>query len=126
MPRKRKAEKRDAGKLKHEIGIIERELGHLVELQWTYSKRLLKFGFAAWIFGISTFSSSLILINPELLAAPPPLAISLLIIAAAVPVLITVALIQKFRVKIKHLEHVRRRLLAEYEMALLKRVRGMI
>lgn len=126
MPRKREAGKKSAGELKREIGIIERELGHLTELQWMYSKRLMKFGFATWVFGIATFSSSLILINPGLIMVTPPIAVSLLILAAVAPVVITVLLIQKFRTKIRHLEHVRRRLLTEYEMTLLKRVRGMI
>ena len=126
MPRKREAKKKGADELKREIKKIERELGNLTELQWTYSKRLVKFGFAAWAFGISAFVSSLILINPGLIMLAPPISISLLILAAVAPVVITVAFIKKFRTKIKHLESVRRRLLAEYEMALLRRVRGMI
>ncbi len=126
MPKKRKVEKKSTDELKHQIGIIGRELSHLVELQWTYSKRLLKFGFASWAFGVAAFSFSLIFINPWLITNIQPITICLLILAAIAPVVITLFLIQKFHAKIKHLERIRRKLLAEYEVALLKRVRGMI
>ncbi len=94
----------------------------MIQIQWTYAKRMLKFGFASWIFGISAFFSSLLLMNAALIPFTPPISISLLIFAAAVPVIITVSLIQKFRIRIKRLERTRTMLLDEYERAILKRV----
>lgn len=120
MPRK--TARKGAAEIKRELGVVERELGHMIQIQWTYAKRMLKFGFASWIFGISAFFSSLLLMNAALIPFTPPISISLLIFAAAVPVIITVSLIQKFRIRIKRLERTRTMLLDEYERAILKRV----
>jgi hypothetical protein len=83
---------------------------------------MLKFGAAAWALGLSIFFLGVIISDPALLSKTPPISISLLAFAAAVPVLITVAMIHKFTSKIRRLECSRRKLLMEYEKALLKRV----
>jgi ABC-type multidrug transport system fused ATPase/permease subunit len=111
-----------AAKMKRELEALEGELGHLIEVQWTYTKRMLKFGAAAWALGLSIFFLGVIISDPALLSKTPPISISLLAFAAAVPVLITVAMIYKFTSKIRRLERSRRKLLMEYEKALLKRV----
>ena len=120
MPKK-SPQAKNAATIKRELAIAERELRHITELQWTYAKHMLKFGFAAWIFGISSFFSLLIIYDSKLLGETPAVT-PLLIIAAAAPIAITAALARKFRAKIKRLEHMRKGLLTEYERAILKRV----
>jgi len=122
MAKKKEPASKKAAKLKRELEVLERELNRLIEIQWAYAKHTLKFGAASWVFGLSIFFSAIIISNPGLLSETPPISISLLIFAAAVPIFITVMLIRKFTGKIKRLERVRRKLLVEYEKALLKRV----
>jgi ABC-type multidrug transport system fused ATPase/permease subunit len=120
MPKETTSKK--AAKMKRELEVLESEISHLIEIQWTYAKRMLKFGAASWVFGLSIFFLGVIISNPALLSKTPPISISLLAFAAAVPVLITVMMIYKFTSKIRRLERSRRKLLMEYEKALLKRV----
>jgi len=120
LPKGRVAGK-SAATIKRELAVIERELRRISDLQWTFAKRMLKFGFASWIFGIACFFSILIAYDSTLLGGSPA-AYPLLIIAAAAPILITAIVIRKFNAKIKHIEHVRKTLLIEYERAILKRV----
>jgi len=124
LPKMRAAGK-SAATIKREFAIIERELRRINDLQWTFAKRMLKFGFASWIFGISCFFSILISYDSTLLSASPA-ATPLLIIAAAVPIVITATVIRKFNAKIKYLERLRKTLLVEYERAILKRVNHII
>lgn len=112
---------KSAATIKRELAIIERELRRISDLQWVFAKRMLKFGFASWIFGIACFFSILIAYDSRLLGGSPT-AYPLLIIAAVAPITITAILIRKFNAKIKHIEHVRKTLLVEYERAILKRV----
>lgn len=123
MPQKRK---RSAAEIRRELKIVERELSGLIRIQWTYAKRMLKFGMAAWIFGLCTFFLAIIVLNPGLIWEAPLLAAPLLIVAAAAPVLITAVVIRKFSYKIKRLERIRRALLTQYEKAVLKRIGEMI
>lgn len=120
MPKKSPRVK-NAATVKRELAVAERELHHITELQWTFAKRMLKFGFASWIFGMSSFFSILIVYDSKLLGETL-LATPLFIIAAAAPIAITAVLARKFRAKIKRLEHMRKSLLTEYERAILKRV----
>jgi len=120
MPKK-SPQAKNAATIKRELAIAERELRHITELQWTYAKRMLKFGFASWIFGISSFFSLLIIYDSKLLGESL-LATPLLIVAAAAPIAITAVLLRKFSAKIKRIEHMRKSLLTEYERAILKRV----
>lgn len=121
MAKKKEPTSKKAAKLKRELEIIERELKRLIGIQWGYAKRMLKFGVASWVFGLSIFFSAIIISNPTLLSETPPISISLLILAASVPIFITVALIRKFASKVRRLERMRRMILIEYEKALLKR-----
>jgi hypothetical protein len=114
---------RSAAVIKRELEIAERELKRINEFQWVYAKRMLKFGFASWIFGVSMFFSFLIVYDSRLLGGTSaPVAWSLLIFAAAVPVMIVAAFIRKFVAEIKRLERIRKALLAEYEKVILTRV----
>jgi len=122
MTKREETASKKAAKLKRELEVLERELSHIIEVQWTYAKRMLKFGAASWIFGLAMFFSAIIILDATLLSKTPPISILLLIFAAAAPVLITVMMIRKFTSRVRRLEHMRRRQLMEYEKALLKRV----
>lgn len=122
MPEGKETASKKAAKMKRELEVLEGELSHLIEVQWTYTKRMLKFGAASWVFGLSMFFLGVIISNVAPLSKTPSISISLLVFAAAMPVLITVVMIHKFTSKIRRLEHSRRKLLMEYEKALLKRV----
>ncbi len=124
MPKKRPRVK-SVTDIKRELETMERELRHITEFQWIYAKRMLKFGFASWIFGLSSFFLVLIIRDPELLSKSP-LASPLLVIAAAVPVVITALAVRKFNARIKRLERIRKVLLTEYERAILKRAGSLI
>jgi hypothetical protein len=114
-----------AVRIKRELDILERELNHLIEIQWTYAKRMLKFGVASWIFGLSVFFSAIVILGASLLGGIPPISIFLLAFAAAVPILITAVRIRKFDIIIKRQECMRRGLLAGYQRAILKRIVGL-
>ena len=118
----KKAEGEKAVKIKRELEILERELNHLIEIQWTHAKHMLKFGIASWIFGLSMLFSAVIISDVSLLGRMPPISISLLIFAATVPIFITAARIRKFGIKIKRLERVRCTLLTGHQKAVLKRI----
>jgi hypothetical protein len=113
-----------ASMVKRELEVLERELGHLHEVQWTYAKQLLKFGIASWIFGLSTFFLAIIVLDASLLGRMQPISISLLVFAAAAPILITAMRISRFRIKINRMEYTRGTLLAVYQRAILKRIVG--
>lgn len=121
MPKKKETASKKAAKLKRELEVLERELSHLIEIQWAYAKQMLKFGVAAWVFGLSLFFSAIIISDATLLSKTPAISISLIILAAAAPIFINVMLVRKFTSKIKRLERVRRMMLIEYEKAILKR-----
>lgn len=125
MPKKRAAPQK-ALTIKRQIQTTDRELRHLNEIQWIYSKRMLKFGMAAWIFGLATFFSAVTIMDAELLGPTYHIWLPLLIIALAAPIAITATLIRKFAVKIRRLERIRRSLLAEYEKAIVRRVEEMV
>jgi hypothetical protein len=111
---------------KQKIQATEKELQHLAKSQWSYSKCMLKFGMASWIFGLSSFFSAMTILNISLLGASSSTWLPLLVLALAAPVGLTGVLVRKFAVRIKHLEIVKRKLLAEYEKAMLSRVGEMI
>lgn len=112
--------------IKQKIHTTDRELHHLTEAQWSYSKHMLKFSTASWILGLSSFFSTITIMDLNLLETNFSNWIPLLILALAAPVTLTVLLVRKFVVKIKHLELVRRKLLSEYEKAILTRVGELI
>lgn len=109
--------------IKRKVRTVESELDNLSNLQWSYAKYLLKFGWAAWLLGICAFIASLLVYGgPSLLFEAPEVPIPLLIVAGAVPVFITVVLIQRYRRRINRLERIREGLLSQYESTLLKKV----
>jgi cell division protein FtsL len=114
---------RTGATIKRELEIAERELKRITEFQWMYAKRMLKFGFASWIFGVSAFFSVLTIYDSRLLSGTSAsIAWPLLVLAAAVPVIIIAVFIRKFVAEIKRLERVRKALLSEYERVILRRV----
>lgn len=114
---------KSASKIKRELTIIERELNRLIGLQWKYAKGMLKFGLFSWILGIAMFLWTLLIYQgPELIPQTPPISVSLLIFAAAIPIFITVVTIRKFSKKVRHLERIRHGMLSEYERSLLREV----
>ncbi len=117
---------RKALDVKQRIQAADRELRHLNEVQWIFSKRMLKFGMAAWMFGLSTFFLAVVLMGAQLLAPTYHIWLPLLILGLAAPIVITASLIRKFSLKIRQLERIRRDLLAEYERAILKRVEHIV
>jgi len=112
--------------VKRKIQTTDMELHRLNEVQWSYSKRMLKFDMASWVFGMSSFVSTITITNLRLLGTTLATWAPLLIVALAVPIALTALLARKFAVKIKQLEAIRRKLLAEYEKAMLTRVGEMI
>jgi hypothetical protein len=114
-----------APRIKRELEILERELNRLIEMQRTYSKRMLKFGFSSWIFGLSVFFLAITVLNAPLLGRIPLISTFLLAFAATVPILITVVQILRFDTIIKSQENIRRGLLVGYQGAILKRVVGL-
>ncbi|HDI12814.1 MAG TPA: hypothetical protein ENF64_01715 [Hadesarchaea archaeon] len=125
MPRKKTRSSKTLT-LKQQLRTVNRELARVQKLQWTYSKRLLKFGIATWIFGLSTFLSSIIIMDAKALSATYNLWVPIMIATHAVPLLITAVMIRKFSSKIRYLERLRHALLSEYEKVMLKKVEKMI
>jgi len=124
MPKKR-SQIKSATVIKRDLEITERELRHVTEFQWVYAKRMLRFGFFSWVFGLLLFFFILVIRGLEFLGGLS-LAYPLLIIAIAVPVLITAFSVHKFNAKIKRFERIRKLLLMEYERAILKRTNSLI
>jgi hypothetical protein len=125
MSKNQKVDSEKAARIKRELEILERELSHLHEIQWEYAKRMLKFGVASWVFGLSTFFLAAILLNPVTLGRIPSLSMSLLIFAAVVPILITAVRTREFRIQINRMEGMRSTILAGYQRAILKRIVGL-
>ena len=108
---------RRTGALKRKLQITERELHSLKETQWSYVKNMLKFGLAAWVFGLSAFFFAVVMMNVKLFEGAPLLWTPLLVGVPAAPVAITAVSVRKFAVKIKRLEHTRHDLLAKVRKA---------
>jgi amino acid transporter len=124
MPKKR-SQAKSATTIKRDLEITERELRRVTEFQWVYAKRMLRFGFFSWVFGLLLFFFILVIRGLEFLGRLS-LAYPLLIIAIAVPIFITAFFVHKFNAKIKRLERVRKLLLTDYEQAILKRTSTLI
>lgn len=117
MPKEGRAA-RKSKEMERQLQITERELGHLKKIQRLYVKKMLKFGLAAWAFGLSVFFFAIVMVNVELLG-PPPVWTSLLVGAPAAPVTITAVFVRKFAVKIKRLKRIRHGLMTKYKKAAL-------
>ena len=124
MPKKH-SQVKSATVIKRDLEITERELRHATEFQWIYAKRMLRFGFFSWVFGLLLFFFILVIRGLEFLGRLS-LAYPLLIIAIAVPIFITAFSVRKFNAQIKRLERVRKLLLTDYERAILKRTSSLI
>lgn|GEM_PF-1651687 len=113
--------------IKRKLNVIEDELENISSVQWVYAKRLLKYGIAAWIFGIAAFAVTMAIFwGPGVIFDASPLIYSLLIIAGAAPILVSVVFIRRFREKSNRLEGLRDNLLNNYEAALLDKVEDKI
>ncbi len=109
--------------IKRKFEVVEKELKNTSNLEWDYSKKLLKVGMATWIFGISAYVAAVMIFKgPLFILEAPPISKALLIAAGAAPVLVTVLFVQNYRRKINRLERIRKQLLANYEEELLKKV----
>jgi len=111
-----------------ELRATERELHHMEGSRWSFRKNMLKFGFAAWVFGLSVFLLAITLMSTELFGGAP-LAWSsmlvgtlLLVGAPAAPVTMTSVFIRKHDNRIKRLGDIRRGLVTEYQGAALQYV----
>ena len=119
MPKERKATRKPKGikrQVKRQVRITERKIRRLKEAQWLYVRNMLKFVFAAWVFGLSVFLFVIMIMNVKLFGESPSVWISLLVGVPTAPVMIMVVFVRKFAVKIKYLERIRRGLLAKYIM----------
>lgn len=108
--------------MKRKLDMLEHELSCLQKIQWIYAKQMLMFGAASWIFGLSTFFLAAILLDPSILGRMAPISISLLLLAAAVPIMMTVRGIRKFRIKIDRMEYKRGILLARHRREIMERI----
>ncbi len=109
--------------IRRKLEVLEDELEDLSEAEWDYAKRLLKYGLAAWVLGLSIFIFSLISFQgPEIMWGAPPLTFSLLIIAGAAPVIFISYFIQRDRKDVTNLSKIRSELLNNYETMLLKKM----
>lgn len=116
-------EERSPQAVKRKINVIENELKNTSDLEWVYSKQLLKVGMATWIFGICTFVAAVILYRgPQFILNAPPISKALLIAAGVAPIIITVLFIQNYRRKVDRLKRIRKQLLSVHERGLLKKV----
>ena len=119
---KQKKGPKKAVMMKRKLDLLEHELSRLQKIQWIYAKQMLMFGAASWIFGLSTFFLAAILLDPSILGRMAPISISLLLLAAAVPIMMTVRGIRKFRIKINRVEYKRGTLLARYRREIMARI----
>lgn len=109
--------------IKRDLRVVEEELDNVSDFQWEYSKKLLRFGWAAWIFGISAFVASIIIYEgPGLIMNAPALSLSLLVGAGAAPIIVTIILIQRNRRRMERLGMIRDGLITQYKKTLLKKV----
>ncbi len=107
--------------LKRKINVVEEELDNLEEEEWSHAKHLLKYGLAAWVFGLSVFFFILVSFRGlESLWNAPGMTYSLLIIAGAIPAIFTSFFIQRYRKERTELGEVKSELLDNYEGLLLE------
>lgn len=118
--------------VKKQLRKTDRELRRMEENRWSYTKNMLKFGFASWIFGLSVFLFAIVAMNTDFFAelfGPVQLTWSsmlvgtpLLVGAPAAPVTTTAVSVRKFDVKIKRLRRIRKKLVGKYQKAVLQYV----
>ncbi len=109
--------------IKKKMKEIDKKISKLEKSQWTYSKKLMKFGLASVIFGLSTFTASLILYGgPLSIFKIPPLSVSLLTITPIGPLVLIALLSMRFRDIIDELERKREQLSSNYKRKTLKKL----
>ncbi|MFQ6130396.1 MAG: hypothetical protein ACE5OT_06340, partial [Candidatus Hadarchaeaceae archaeon] len=107
---------------------IQRKLHHIEKKKWLFTKNMLKFGFASWVFGLSVFFLAIVVVGVELFGETPPIwtysltGIPLLVGAPAAPVTMTAVSVRKYDTKIKRLRHIRRGLAIKYQRGVLRYV----
>lgn len=107
--------------IKRKFEVVEKELKNTSNLEWDYSRQLLKVGMATYIFGISFYMAAIMILKgPFFILKAPPIIKALLIAGGAVPVLIFVYFVQWYRRKVNRLERIRKQLLSNYKSGLLK------
>jgi len=115
---------RELGEVEQRLRITERKLYRLKEDSWSYTKNVLRFGFASWVFGLSIFFLAVVAMSTELFGGAPLtwssmlVGIPLLVGAPAAPMMMTAASVHKFDTKIKRLRHIRSGLAVKYHRAL--------
>jgi len=117
---------RELGEVEQHLQITERKLHHLREDRRSFTKNMLKFGFATWVFGLSVFFLVIMVVGVKLFAGDLPIWTSflvgtpLLVGAPAAPVPMTAAFVRKFDIKVERLRHIRSGLVVKYQRALLQ------
>ncbi len=117
---------RELEEVEQHLQITERKLHRLMGDSWFYTKNMLRFGFASWIFCLSIFFLAIVAMSTELFGGAPLtwssilVGTSLLVVAPAAPMMMTAVSVHKFETKIKRLRHIRRGLAAKYQSALLQ------
>lgn len=112
--------------VEHHLRITERKLHRLKEKRWSFTKNMLKFGLATWVFGLSIFFLAIVVVSVNFFPGGPPiwtcsfLGSPLLVGAPAAPVTVTAVFAQKFDAEIRRLTCTRKGLVAKYKRALLQ------
>ena len=130
LPKRRKGPRafRRFEDVKKQLRKTDRELRRMEDSRWSYSKSMLKFGFATWLFGLSVFLLAIVVLSVEIIAGAPSigtyssLGAPLLIGAPAAPVTITAMFARRFDTKIRRLKRARKHLVAKYQKAVLRYV----
>ncbi len=116
-------DKEDIEDMKENIAHVENELENVSDLQWVYTKNLLKLSVLAWIFGFSVFLWELFLLEESWLGfLEPRVTIPLLIGTGVVPVIVTIFLVQRNRNRVDRLQRIRKSLLSKYHRTVLEKV----
>ncbi len=114
---------RELGEVEQHLRITERKLHHLREDRRSFTKNMLKFGFATWVFGLSVFFLVIMVVGvagdlqiwTSFLVGTP-----LLVGAPAAPMAMTATFVRKFDIKVERLRHIRSGLVVKYQRVLLQ------
>lgn len=102
--------------IKQQIVAVDAELYRLKLTRWNYAKNMLRFGLAAWSFGLSFFFFTVITAKVQLFRTEQAY-MSLLVMALAAPVIVAAFFSHNFTLKIKRIERTRADLLNGYHRA---------
>ena len=114
------------------LQITERKLHHLKEDRGSFTKNMLKFGFATWVLGLAVFFLAIVVLSVELFAGASPIwtysfmGTPFLVGAPAASVTMTAAFVRKFDIEIKHLRRIRRGLGTKYQRSILQYQRALL